>query len=836
MPFGVKRKLNVSCDRPGASASMMAMPDDNDANPRSRDAREAAMIDCMLVGFNAGSPQDNVALLRLGAQRSVGYRDANLTFVEASGHVHTSMELVDAHCALRTSGAPPLSNADFLWPAITTIGTHLHGKGLSFDYVRLFQADKGKLADRLARGEVRLVAITTTVYVSPAPIIEIVQFVRSIDPRVPVVIGGPAVAGWPKLYEAGELQRQMTEYAVDFYVFSSEGEACLARLIEALKCCAPDGLPGGHPSALGEQLARIPNLAYRSDAGYVVNAAEPEDNALESNMTRYELFPREDFGEFVTVRTAKSCPFACAFCGFPERAGAYRYLDVENVRQELNAIRAIGGVTTVTFIDDTFNVPKGRFKSLLRMMIDERFGFRWNSYLRSDHVDDEVLQLMAESGCEGVFLGVESGSARILEAMNKKSRPHHYAHVIERCRQLGIVTYASLIIGFPGETVESVKETMAFLETSRPDFFRAQPWFADPVTPVYRNGREHALQGSGFEWRHATMDSDQAMAFVEHLFLTVRGSTWLPQNDFELWSVFYLQRKGMTLAGIKGLLAHFNGAIRKKLLFEDQETLTAEEYRHLAGGFAAPDTRAPLYTPEQVGAGIDAWQRRGVDAPAAGGGLARQSGGRGEIRRIEVAQSADPDVLRTVAATLWRVLADETGLRRAAIPLVELRDGEPGVDCACLDAAATPTDRDVMAELGHDARRRATQGAAFLYLTNNPVLAKALNLSLPAIAFACLDGGAEPDSGLRMLRSGWPRQFQSVKLMLVGTGSAPGTRVYLDYEAGVFADDDVGELVALLVRRLDRLATNAPAGSGGENFAVPEAAVGVESDDSFFDF
>src|SRR4029078_1736945 len=103
--------------------------------------------------------------------------------------------------------------------------------------------------------------------------------------------------------------------------------------------------------------------------------------------------------EFVTLRTAKSCPFSCSFCGFPQRAGKYKYLGVELLEKELDDIRNIGTVTTLTFLDDTFNVPKERFKEILRMMIRNNYGFKWNSFFRSDHGDDEHIVMLGHTGC-----------------------------------------------------------------------------------------------------------------------------------------------------------------------------------------------------------------------------------------------------------------------------------------------------------------------------------------------------------------------------------------------------------------------------------------------------
>ena len=194
----------------------------------------------------------------------------------------------------------------------------------------------------------------------------------------------------------------------DIYVISQEGEAALVNIIRTLKNRG--------------NLDNVDNIAYRSGEKYIRTAESIESNPLEENMVDYALFPSDEIGEFVSLRTAKSCPFSCAFCGFPQRAGKYKYESVELVEGELNRLRDIGTVTTLTFLDDTFNVPKERFKEILRMMIRNQYGFKWNSFYRSDHGDEEAIELMGKAGCEGVFLGVESGSDQMLLRMNKTAR------------------------------------------------------------------------------------------------------------------------------------------------------------------------------------------------------------------------------------------------------------------------------------------------------------------------------------------------------------------------------------------------------------------------------
>jgi hypothetical protein len=202
-------------------------------------------------------------------------------------------------------------------------------------------------------------------------------------------------------------------------------------------------------------------------------------------------------------------------------------------------------------------------------MIRKNYGFRWNSFYRADHGDAETIELMARAGCEGVFLGIESGSDRVLKNMNKTARTHEYSAAIHQLRAAGISTYASLIVGFPGETAETVRETIDFIEAHQPDFFRAQLWYCDPITPIWEKKDQWGIEGSAFAWSHKTMTAVEACAWIDHMFLGVRNSIWLPQFGFEQWSTFYLQRQGMNSDHIKEFLRAFNAAVKERLLFGD---------------------------------------------------------------------------------------------------------------------------------------------------------------------------------------------------------------------------------------------------------------------------
>jgi radical SAM PhpK family P-methyltransferase len=509
----------------------------------------AVVIDCLLVGHNEGKFPDFVDLVGEMGADSGAYRDLLLSFVMMNGEptraldVFNSLGITDSHGSSRK-----YHNLELLWPAVTYLATFLHRHGFSFDYVNLFQDEKEKFRLKLVDGP-RSVAITTTLHLNAYPIIEVVKFVRLYAPDTIIIVGGPFVSNMIGEWSRSKPSALFSRIGADVYISSSEGELALSRVLGALrdKC----------------SLRGIPNVIFRDGESFIFNDTEVESNALDTNMVDYGLF--SPMGDFVSLRTAKSCPYSCAFCGFPARAGKYVYLPPDLVEAELDHIKQDTSVSSLTFLDDTCNVPKGRFKKILRMMIRNQYDFRWNCFYRSDHGDAEVIELMAEAGCEGVFLGTESGSDTVLETMNKTARRADYLRAIPQLRKAGIITYCSMITGFPGESASTVEETRSLLEEARPDFFRAQLWYADPVTPVWSRREELGIKGSRFNWSHNTMDSVMAADIVDDLFSSVQNSIWLPQTGFELWSVFYLMRRGMTLARVKAVVQAFNGAVAENI-------------------------------------------------------------------------------------------------------------------------------------------------------------------------------------------------------------------------------------------------------------------------------
>lgn len=502
-------------------------------------------LDCVIVGHNEPEFAEFERQVRKAGTASCGWRDLSLNFAMREGKAMTLGGILRSIHSREPSIVRPVGFFDMFSATIAYLGTYLHRRGYSFDYVRSFRGEQDRLEELLRAGP-RAVAVTTTYYVTPEPLAEVVSTVRRLCPGTTIVVGGPFVANQARALDPETLYYLLHEIGADLYVNSGQGEETLTRVLDALR-------EGRSPTA-------IDNVLYCAAGRLVRTSTVPEQNDLAENWVDWRLFAGRT-GEFVHVRSAISCPFACEFCSFPELAGGYRTMAPEILERELDELARLG-VRGVQFIDDTFNVPKARFSTLLDRMAAKRYPFGWFGNYRCQFADTVTVRRMRESGCRVVFLGLESGSDTLLRAMNKSTTAAEYRRGIDLLRGEGIVTFGSFILGFPGETAETIAETAEFIEESGLDYYRVNLWFCDRITPVWRHRERHGLTGQGFGWRHSTMSSEEACSHVERLFAQLQ-SRWVPIHDFDIGGIWELLESGVDKPRIDAMLSTFNAAVSK---------------------------------------------------------------------------------------------------------------------------------------------------------------------------------------------------------------------------------------------------------------------------------
>lgn len=521
------------------------------------------MTDCLVIGYNEGKFEEDVKRMKAMGEDSISFKDFNLGYIT---HQNKNYRALDAMTHFHYEGSTKqkrvFHNADVLWQVIMYLGTYLSKNNFSFDYVNLFHFEKEKLKQKLQKEDIKAIVVTTTIYVSVHPVLEVIEFIRKYNKTAKIIVGGPYISKQCEEVDVSTNQSMFKLIDADFYINSLEGEKTLVELLRQIKG--------------DEKYSEVNNIAYRDGEEYIFTSTSSEGNSLEDNMIDFSLFPKQEIGKTINIRTAKSCPFSCAYCGFPLRAEKYSYISVERVEKELNELKALGCIEYINFIDDTFNIPKTRYKEILRMMIKNKYNFKWYSFYRCDFGDEETIRLMKEAGCIGAFLGVESANDGILKTMNKTSRVKDYLKAIKTLQEEEIMIFVSTIIGFPGETYKTAMETMDFIEATKPDFFRPQIFWSDPLTPIWQKREKYGLKGLGFNWVHNTMDAKTAYDLFEENFLSVENSLWAPDPGFNAYGMYYLMERGMKIGQVKDFLRGFNTIVKEQILFPHQKDISMD--------------------------------------------------------------------------------------------------------------------------------------------------------------------------------------------------------------------------------------------------------------------
>jgi p-methyltransferase len=397
-----------------------------------------------------------------------------------------------------------------------------------------------------------LVGISSTFYLSWKEVGRVAAQLRKLDPDMEIVMGGAFANA--ELIGPGvtSFERPMRKYGLRYvlHAFNSEGDLrdlLLARrrsndLDTVRNLCRIDGkLAGGAFSATKE----------------VWN--EPLLGEAPAHWDTLEL---PFLNRTIQIRTASGCPFSCAFCSYPTTAHGWQTLPADSVRAHLESIKRIPGIDKIIFIDDTFNVPPHRFKELVKIFAE--YSFEWFSFLRVQYVDEPVIKLMKDSGCRGVYLGIESASDKVLKNMNKRATKAQFARGVELLNKYDIDYLAAFVLGFPGEDDSTIQENIDFIENNGVRFYSLKEFYYMAHTEVHEKRAEYGLTGTGAQWAHKTMNYEQATRIKLDMFQGIKGSTHV-DPDTSLWHMAYLYDQGYDFARIRREQDEINALIKRQL-------------------------------------------------------------------------------------------------------------------------------------------------------------------------------------------------------------------------------------------------------------------------------
>ena len=276
---------------------------------------------------------------------------------------------------------------------------------------------------------------------------------REACPEATIAVGGPHATFMDKDILA-------EERAVDVVV-RGEGEETLLELAENSFETGNFQNIKGTTFRNGEDIIQAPN---RPAIQNLDELPYPAYNYFE--LHKYLLYGKL----FLPVITSRGCPFQCSFCTTSRIFGKqYRVRSPNNIVDELEQIKNVYGADSFTFYDDTLTLDKGRIFKICEEIKTRRIGIPWDCQTRVDQVSKEILAKMKETNCQQVFFGVESGCQEILDAVNKKTTVKQNEKAIKMAKEAGLFVSISIIIGYPGENKDMLKQTLDFLRRSEPD-------------------------------------------------------------------------------------------------------------------------------------------------------------------------------------------------------------------------------------------------------------------------------------------------------------------------------------------------------------------------------
>jgi radical SAM superfamily enzyme YgiQ (UPF0313 family) len=270
--------------------------------------------------------------------------------------------------------------------------------------------------------------------------------IKAIDPDALTVAGGPHVTFRPE-------QTLKANPALDIVVLG-EGEATIVALTEAV--------------ASGRSPDTVPGLVTRQGSQFTRTGSRPPINDLDAlGQPARHLLPLGRYRTLnlpVSMITSRGCPYRCIFCVGRKMVGPrVRYRNPVSVVDEMADLAGLG-FPQINIADDLFTAKPGHCIGVCREILRRGLAIHWTSFARVDTVSANVLEKMKSAGCAGISFGVETGNPGILKTVKKGFVLDQVTDAVKICNDAGITPYASFILGLPGETPETLRETLVFAE------------------------------------------------------------------------------------------------------------------------------------------------------------------------------------------------------------------------------------------------------------------------------------------------------------------------------------------------------------------------------------
>lgn len=287
---------------------------------------------------------------------------------------------------------------------------------------------------------------------------ELARHIKAINKDNIVIFGGAHPSSLPSI--------TLEDRSIDIVV-RGEGEQTFFELIRAIE--------------QKRSLDSVLGISFRSDSGIVHNGPRPLIENLDSiPFPARDLMQQKRFSEIhfinsgirvATVFSSRGCPFHCIYCGshaiWTRRC---RMRSPKNILAEIEELRVNYKIKRIYFYDDTFTIDKNRVFQFCAMLKAKKWKLEWGCNVHVNTITLEMLDEMKKAGCIEVWMGVESGSQRILDELKKGSKLFKIKEAFRLAKDVGLKRHAYMMVGAPSDSHESIEESRKLIEEIQPDY------------------------------------------------------------------------------------------------------------------------------------------------------------------------------------------------------------------------------------------------------------------------------------------------------------------------------------------------------------------------------
>lgn len=368
---------------------------------------------------------------------------------------------------------------------ILYISAYLENKGVDHKIFDGTFSSRGELNHTLLEYKPDYIGFYVN-FLTRQAVLKTIEFVKQNLLDSIVIIGGPDVRFHAKNY---------LDFGAD-YIVLGEGEVSFYELITQLN--------------KDKNQINIKGIAFKSGDKIIENPARemikdldtlPFPNRKNIQLENYLKTWNNNHGySSLTVSSQRGCPYTCKWCSHAVYGDTYRRRSPKNVVKELLNLNEKYNPDRFWFVDDVFTMSKKWLAEFKEELKNENLSISYECITRADKMDDEVLELLKDSGCSLIWIGAESGSQKVLDLMDRRVDAKQVRDMIVLAKEKGIQTGTFIMLGFPGETDENILESIEHLKACDPDFFTINKAYPIKGTKLYEDVEQFII--GEFDWKN----------------------------------------------------------------------------------------------------------------------------------------------------------------------------------------------------------------------------------------------------------------------------------------------------------------------------------------------